>query len=87
MAAWTALREQMRLLILTHRVLHLEDFRDLATEKHLQLVDALRKRNSEAAEHILRQHLAASFRETSNAIRAGEALLGDEGQLPESGNG
>ena len=67
LAAWTALRDQVRLLILTHRILHPMDFRDNAVEWHRQLADAVRDRNAEEA----RKHLAASFEATSRAIREG----------------
>ena len=43
LAAWTALRDQVRLLILTHRILHPMDFRDNAVEWHRQLADAVRR--------------------------------------------
>ena len=47
LAAWTALRDQVRLLILTHRILHPMDFRDNAVEWHRQLADAVRDRNGQ----------------------------------------
>jgi len=70
--AWTALRGQVRLLILTHRILHPLDFRENAVEWHRQLLDAVRQRDVEAAEAVLRRHLAASFEATSRAIREGK---------------
>jgi DNA-binding GntR family transcriptional regulator len=72
LTAWTALRDQVRLLLLTHRILHPMDFRENAIEWHQQLVAALAKRDASAAEAVLRQHLAASFEITSAAIRAGK---------------
>ena len=71
LAAWTALRDQVRLLILTHRILHPMDFRDNAAEWHRQLADAVRDRNGQLAEDVLRKHLAASYEATSRAIREG----------------
>ena len=72
LAAWTALRDQVRLLILTHRILHPMDFRDNAVEWHRQLADAVRDRNDQLAEEVLRKHLASSFEATSWAIREGK---------------
>jgi DNA-binding GntR family transcriptional regulator len=72
LAAWTALRVQVRLLILTHRILHPMDFRDNAVDWHRQLADAVRDRNSQRAEEVLHEHLAASFEATSTAIREGK---------------
>ena len=71
LAAWTALRDQVRLLILTHRILHPMDFRDNAVIWHRQLADAVRDRNGQRAEEVLREHLAASFEATSRAICEG----------------
>jgi DNA-binding GntR family transcriptional regulator len=72
LTAWTALRDQVRLLLLTHRILHPMDFRENAIEWHQQLVDAVVKRDGRTAEVVLRQHLAASFEITSAAIREGK---------------
>lgn len=71
LAAWTALRDQVRLLILTHRILHPGDFRENAVEWHRRLVDAVAQRDSRAAESMLHEHLVASFEATSRAIREG----------------
>ena len=72
LAAWTALRDQVRLLLLTHRILHPMDFRENAVEWHRHLVDAVLQRDGQAAEVVLREHLAASFEATSTAIREGK---------------
>ncbi len=48
------------------------DFRENAVEWHWQLVEAVRLRDSRAAEEVLRKHLAASFEATSRAIRDGK---------------
>ena len=69
--AWTALRAQVRLLILTHRILHPMDFRENAADWHIRLADAVRQRDTEAAEEVLHKHLAASFEAVSRAIREG----------------
>jgi DNA-binding GntR family transcriptional regulator len=73
LAAWTALRDQVRLLILTHRILHPLDFRENAADWHRQLADAVRLRDSEAAEAVLRKHLAASFEATRTTILEGKS--------------
>lgn len=72
LAAWTALRDQVRLLILTHRILHPLDFRENAAEWHRQLVDAVLQRDVQAGEAVLRKHLAASFEATRTAMREGK---------------
>ncbi len=76
--AWIALRGQVRLVILTHRILHPLDFRENAVEWHRQLLDAVRQRDSAAAEGVLRRHLAASLEATSRAIRDGKLGSPDE---------
>ncbi len=68
LAAWTALRVQVRLLILTHRILQPLDFREKGVQWHRDLVDALRERNAELAYGVLRRHLAASFESVRQAI-------------------
>lgn len=77
--AWTALRAQVRLLILTHRILHPWDFRQNATEWHSRLIDAIRQRDTEAAHETLHEHLTASFDTVSRAISAAQL----ESELPE----
>ena len=72
LAAWIALRAQVRLLILTHRVLQPMDFRENAAEWHWILVDAVRKRDADAARDVLRQHLAASYATVRKAIEEGK---------------
>jgi DNA-binding GntR family transcriptional regulator len=69
--AWIALRAQVRLLILTHRILHPMDFRENAADWHIQLTDAVRQRDGLAAEEVLHKHLAASFEAVTSAIREG----------------
>ncbi len=60
-AAWTALRGQVSLLILTHRRLDPADFRVKGVEYHRQIVTCLRQRDIEAAHAAVRRHLASSF--------------------------
>jgi DNA-binding GntR family transcriptional regulator len=72
LAAWTALRAQVRLIILTHGVLQPMDLRENAAEWHRMLVDAVRKRDVEAAREVLRHHLAASYASVRKAIEDGK---------------
>jgi len=78
LAAWKALRDQVRLLLLTHRIFHPMDFRENAADWHRQLFEAVRLRDAESAETVLRQHLAASFEATRGAILEGKAEAPDE---------
>jgi DNA-binding GntR family transcriptional regulator len=72
LVAWTGLRGQVRLLLLTHRILNPMDFREHAVDWHRQLVDAMLQRDSQVAAEVLRNHLAASFETASKAIREGK---------------
>ena len=68
--AWSALRSQVRLLILTHRVQQPLDFRENAVEWHRVLAAALRQRDRDQAIQTLRAHLAVSFSSTVTAIKS-----------------
>jgi DNA-binding GntR family transcriptional regulator len=72
-AAWTALRAQVRLLILTHRILQPLDFRENSAEWHRHVVTALRQRDVNQAREVLRTHLAVSFESVVEAIKQGKA--------------
>lgn len=61
LTAWEALQAQVRLLILTHRVLQPSDFREKGVEWHRRLVSVLRARDLPRAEEILRTHINASY--------------------------
>jgi DNA-binding GntR family transcriptional regulator len=69
LAAWNALRAQVRLLILTHRILQPMDFREHGVDFHRQLVGALRQRDVDQGHATLHRHLAASFESVAEAIR------------------
>lgn len=71
LAAWTACRAQVRLLLLTHRVLRPADYHESAVEGHSRLVQALRAGDAPAARMVLREHLAASLNSVVMAIREG----------------
>ena len=72
LTAWMALRGQVRLLILTHRILQPMDFRERGAVWHRQLVDTLCQRDIGAAREVLQKHLAASFDTVSKAILEGK---------------
>ncbi|MCX6030845.1 MAG: GntR family transcriptional regulator [Chloroflexi bacterium] len=72
LVAWTALRAQVRLLILTHRILQPTDFRENGIEWHRRLVNAVRQRDTQVARRVLQDHLAASFESVATAIRVGK---------------
>jgi DNA-binding GntR family transcriptional regulator len=72
LVAWTALRGQVRLLILTHRILQPTDFREYGIEWHCRLVNAVRQRDAQAARKVLQDHLAASFDSVATAIKVGK---------------
>lgn len=73
LSAWSALRGQVSLLMLSHRVLQGLDMSEVAVGWHGLLVEALLRRDAEAAEATLRKHLARSFEATVEAIRASTA--------------
>jgi DNA-binding GntR family transcriptional regulator len=75
LTAWEALNRQIRVLLLYHRTKIPDDFRERGVEWHCQIVDALRQRNTELAQQLLRKHLAASFQTLAESFPedAGEA--------------
>ena len=82
LGSWTALRAQVRLLILTHRSLQPLDFRRTGVEWHRQLVQALRDRDLDRAVQALRKHLAASFESVAQAIRQANSSVRVEAEAP-----
>jgi DNA-binding GntR family transcriptional regulator len=71
MSAWSALRGQVSLLMLSHQVLEGLDMSEIAVTWHRQLVDEMLRRDPQAAEETLRRHLARSYEATVFAIRDG----------------
>jgi DNA-binding GntR family transcriptional regulator len=69
LAAWNAVRAQIRLLILTHRILQPTDFRDHGIDFHRRLVSCLRQRDVNVGHEVLDEHLASSYRSVVEAIR------------------
>ena len=69
MSAWSALRGQVSLLMLSHEVLEGLDMSEIAVTWHRQLVDEMLRRDAPAAEETLRKHLARSYEATVLAIQ------------------
>jgi DNA-binding GntR family transcriptional regulator len=69
LSAWTALRWQVSLLMLSHQVLEGLDMSEVAVGWHGLLIEAMLRRDVDAAEETLRRHLARSFEATVQAIR------------------
>jgi DNA-binding GntR family transcriptional regulator len=65
--AWETLNPQIRMLLLQHRTLLPDDFRQKGVEWHRQIVQALRQRDIEQAQQFMRRHMAASF---ESAVRS-----------------
>ena len=55
------LSAQTRLLLLTHRLKHPMDLKDLGVEYHRRVFEAVRERDTERATKELHKHLRASF--------------------------
>lgn len=68
LAAWEALNPQIRMLLLYHRTRLPDDFRERGVEWHHHIVDALRQRNAELAQQLVRKHLAASFQSLAESF-------------------
>jgi len=80
LAAWTALRAQVRLLILTHRILDPMDYRENAAEWHCQFVEAIRRRDIQVGQEMLEKHLVASFETVRRSIEEGKLEVGEAGE-------
>ena len=61
LALWEELSAQTRLLLLTHRLKHPMDLKDLGVEYHRRVFEAVRERDTERAAKELHKHLRASF--------------------------
>jgi DNA-binding GntR family transcriptional regulator len=75
--AWEALNPQIRMLLLYHRTRLPEDFRERGVEWHRQIVEALRRRDAELVQQLLRKHLAASFQTLAACFAEGKETLPD----------
>jgi DNA-binding GntR family transcriptional regulator len=71
LSAWSALRSQVSLVMLSHQVLEGLDLSEVAVQWHRQLVSEMLRRDTQAAEQSLRKHLARSYEATVEAIRQG----------------
>ena len=60
-ALWEELSSQTRLLLLTHRLKHPLDLREVGVESHQRVVDALRDRDRPRALDEMHKHLRASY--------------------------
>jgi DNA-binding GntR family transcriptional regulator len=61
MAAWEALKEQVRVFLLAHRNLRPEDFEDRAVVWHRRIVGALRQRDVELARRVMHEHIVVTL--------------------------
>ncbi len=84
LAAWNALRAQIRLLILTHRILQPMDWREHGVDFHRQLVTALRRRDVVLGHASLHRHIAASFHSVAASIRENNIRPPSEDDLAEA---
>ena len=60
-ALWEELSSQTRLLLLTHRLKHPMDLKDIGVDYHRRVVEAVSDRDTERALEELHKHLRASF--------------------------
>ena len=61
LAVWEVLAAQIRMLLLSHKMIDPGDWGHRGGLWHHRIVDALRQRDSERAHHLVREHVAASF--------------------------
>jgi len=78
MAAWEALKEQVRVFLLAHRNLKPRDFEERAVLWHRQIVDALRQRDVEQARDAMHEHIIVALNTMT------EGLFGDSKKRPEA---
>jgi DNA-binding GntR family transcriptional regulator len=84
LSGWHSLQAQVRLLLLTHRILQPVDFRERGVDSHRRLVIALQRRDIAQAHETLHQHLADSYETMVSAIRSNNIQPPFEGEA-ESG--
>jgi DNA-binding GntR family transcriptional regulator len=82
LGAWRALRSQVRMLILSHRMRQPSDFRDRGIKWHQRLAAAVRQRDITVAREVLHQHLASSFQ----TVAASFAQNAQQDQRSEAAN-
>ena len=71
-ALWEELSSQIRLLLLTHRIKHPMDLRDVGVLAHRRVVDALRVRDRNRALDELHVHLRASYEGIVGILQSGD---------------
>jgi DNA-binding GntR family transcriptional regulator len=81
MAAWEALKEQVRVFLLAHRKLRPEDFEDRAVLWHRRIVAALRQRDGELSRNIVHEHVVVALNTMT------EDLFRDSQESPEVEDG
>lgn len=86
LSAWTALRGQVRLVILTHRIMRPQHVREQGAEWHRDLVNALRNRDLLWARDSLHKHLSASYVDAVDAIKRSEADWQPDGDARVTGD-
>ena len=69
-AAWEALKEQVRVFLLAHRNLKPEDFEERAVLWHRRIVDVLRQRDVELARSIMHDHVIVALNTMSEDLFA-----------------
>jgi DNA-binding GntR family transcriptional regulator len=80
---WAALRGQVRMLVLGHRGLNPNDFREKGVAYHREFAACLHQRDVEAAHRTVHEHLDSSFSTVVKAIRQIEVQL-DQDQAEKS---
>jgi DNA-binding GntR family transcriptional regulator len=73
-ALWEELSSQTRLLLLTHRLKHPLDLREVGVLSHRRVVEALRDRNCQRALDELHLHLRASYEGIVGNLKNSDAV-------------
>ena len=79
MAAWEALKEQVRVFLLAHRNLRPEDFEERAVLWHRRIVGVLRQRDVELARHIMHEHVVVALYTMTEDLFGNSKKSSDEG--------
>ncbi len=75
--AWESLQTQVRMLILTHRLLQPQDFEQRGVDFHRELVRSLRQRDLTLARITMQRHLASSYETILVSFDAAPALAAE----------
>jgi DNA-binding GntR family transcriptional regulator len=82
-AAWEALKEQVRVFLLAHRNLRPKDFEDRAVVWYRRIVTALCQRDGEVARNIMHEHIVVALNTMTQDLfgNSKKSLeVGDEGK-------